>query len=58
MSMRLDGERVVSQLTLLELASMYARAELGKPISPAMYSIRRLGASIVEADLNVVRKKA
>jgi len=56
-SMQLDGERVVSQLTLLELASIYARAELEKPIPLAMYSIKRFGASIVEADLNVVMRE-
>ncbi len=58
MSMQLDRERVVSQLTLLELASIYARAELEKPIPLAMYSIKRIGASIVEADLNIVMKES
>ena len=58
MSMQLDRERVVSQLTLLELASIYARAELEKPIPLALYSIKRFGASIVEADLNIVMKES
>jgi len=58
MSMQLEEERIVSQLTLLELASIYARAELEKPIPLAMYSIKRFGASIVEADLNVVIKES
>jgi len=49
---QVDGERVVSQLTLLELTSIYARAELEKPILLATYSIRRFGASIIETDLN------
>ncbi len=57
-SMQLDKERIVSQLTLLELASIYARAELEKPIPLAMYSIKRFGASIVEADLNIVIKES
>mgnify|MGYP000025005403 CR=1 FL=1 len=57
-SMQLDKERIVSQLTLLELASIYARAELEKPIPLAMYSIKRFGASIVEADLNIVMKES
>jgi len=54
LTMQLDGERVVSQLTLLELASIYARAGFEKPVPLAMYSIKRFGASLVEADLNVV----
>ena len=58
MSMQLDRERVVSQLTLLELASICARAELEKPIPLALYSIKRFGASIVEADLNIVMKES
>ncbi|MCF3652994.1 MAG: type II toxin-antitoxin system VapC family toxin [Aigarchaeota archaeon] len=58
MSMQLDGGRVVSQLTLLELASIYARAELEKPIPLAMYSIKRFGASIVETDLNIIVKES
>ncbi|MCL7391500.1 MAG: PIN domain-containing protein [Thaumarchaeota archaeon] len=57
-SMQLDRERIVSQLTLLELASIYARAELEKPIPLAMYSIKRFGASIVEADLNIVMRES
>jgi len=39
-SMRLDRKRVVSQLTPLELAFIYARTELEKLISLAMYSTR------------------
>jgi len=58
MFMQLDGERVVSQLTLLELASIYARVELEKPIPLAMYSIKRFGASIVETDLNIIMKES
>ena len=58
MSMQLDREKVVSQLTLLELASIYARAELEKPIPLAMYSIKRFGASIVAADLNIIMKES
>ena len=57
-SMQLDKERIVSQLTLLELASIYARAELEKPIPLAMYSIKRFGASIVEADLNIILRES
>jgi predicted nucleic acid-binding protein len=57
-SMQLDRERIVSQLTLLEPASIYARAELEKPIPLAMYSIKRFGASIVEADLNIVMRES
>lgn len=54
MSMQLEKERVVSQLTLLELASIYARAEFEKPIPLAIYSIKSFGASIVKTDLNMI----
>ena len=56
MSMQLDRDRAVSQLTLLELSSIYAKADLEKPIPLALYSIKRFGASIVETDLNIVVK--
>jgi len=58
MSMRLGKEKAVSQLTLLELASIYARAEFEKPIPLAMYSIKRFDASIVETDLNIIIKES
>jgi predicted nucleic acid-binding protein len=58
MSMQLEKERVVSQLTLLELASIYARAEFEKPIPLAMYSIKNFGASIVETGLNMIIRES
>lgn len=58
MSMQLEKERVVSQLTLLELASIYARAEFDKPISLAIYSIESFGASIVKTDLNMIIRES
>jgi hypothetical protein len=56
--MQLEKERVVSQLTLLELASIYARAEFDKPISLAIYSIESFGASIVKTDLNMIIRES
>jgi predicted nucleic acid-binding protein len=55
---RLDRERVVSQLTLLELSSIYARAELERPISLAISSIKRFNASMIETDLNIIMKES
>ncbi len=54
LAMHLGGERVVSRLTLLELASVYARAGFEKPVALAMYSVKRFGASLVEVDFNTV----
>jgi len=57
-SKRLDEDKIVSQLTVVELASVYARAELKKPVPLAIYSIKRFGATVVEADLNRVVKES
>ena len=43
--------KVVSKLTLLELASIYSRADLDDPLSLAIYSIDNAGARIVNIDL-------
>jgi predicted nucleic acid-binding protein len=48
----LKGERVVSRLTLVELASVYSRAGLEAPLSLALYSIDSAGARIGELDFN------
>jgi predicted nucleic acid-binding protein len=55
---QLDRERVVSQLTLLELSSIYARAELERPIPLAISSIKRFNASMIETDLNIIMKES
>lgn len=54
----MDRERVVSQLTLLELSSIYARAELERPIPLAISSIKRFNASMIETDLNIIMKES
>ncbi len=48
----LEENRVVSRLTLLELASVYSRAGLQKPLAYALYSMKVVGARLVEVDLN------
>ena len=53
-----DEDKIVSQLTLVELASVYARAELKKPVPLAIYSIKRFGSSVVEVELNRVVKES
>ncbi len=45
---------VVSRLTLVELASVYSRAELEEPLSLAIYSVEKVGAEVVEAGLDEV----
>ena len=57
-SKRLDEDKIVSQLTVVELASVYARAELKKPVPLAIYSIKRFGSSVIEAELNRVVKES
>lgn len=55
---RLREDRVASQLTLLELAAVYSRAGLPNPVSLAVYSLRVVGASLVDVDLNQVSRQA
>ena len=50
----LGRDRVVSQLTLVELASVYSRAGLEKPLSLGYYSVKRVGARIIDVDFNKV----
>jgi len=47
---------VVSYLVLVELASVYSRAGLDKPLELALYSIDLVGAEIVKVDFNEVLK--
>ncbi len=54
----ISGRRVVSRLTLAELASVYSRAGLGDPLPLAIYSVKRVGAELVEVDFNEVLKEA
>ena len=54
----ISGRKLVSRLTLVELISVYSRADLEDPIALAIYSIKRAGASIVKVDFNEVLEKA
>ena len=47
---RLREERIVSRLTLLELASVYSRAGLEEPLPLTVYSVRAVGAKLVNLD--------
>ncbi len=51
---RIKGDRIVSRLTLVELTSVYSRANLPNPPALSLYSIRRVNAEIAEADFNNV----
>lgn len=55
---RLPRDRVVSMLTLVELVSVYSRANLEKPIALAFYSIDIVKAKIVDVDFSTVLRKA
>ncbi len=50
----LEGDRVVSKLSLVELASVYSRAGLDESLALSIYSIKRIGARIVDVDFNEV----
>jgi predicted nucleic acid-binding protein len=54
----ISSRRLVSRLTLVELASVYTRAGLEDPVALAMYSVEKAGASIAEVDFNEVLEKA
>lgn len=54
----ISGRRLVSRLTLVELASVYTRAGLENPVALAMYSVEKAGASIAGVDFNEVLEKA
>jgi len=54
----ISSRRLVSRLTLVELASAYTRAGLEDPVALAMYSVERAGAGITGADFNEVLEKA
>ncbi len=54
----LNGDRVVSELTKVELASVFSRAGFEDPLALSLYSIRKVDARIVNADFNRVLIKA
>ena len=54
----ISGRRLVSRLTLVELATVYTRADLENPVALAMYSVEKAGASIARVDFNEVLEKA
>ena len=55
---KLPKDRVISMLTLVELASVYSRAGLEKPLALALYSIDVVKARIIDTDFNTVLRKA
>ncbi len=54
----ISGRRLVSRLTLVELASVYSRAGLEDPVALAMYSVEKAGAGVAVLDFNEVLEKA
>ena len=55
---KLSRDRVASMLTIVELASVYSRARLEKPLALALYSIEVVNAWIADGDFNNVLKTA
>ncbi len=54
----LKGDRVVSELTKVELASVFSRAGFEDPLALSLYSMRKVDARIVNVDFNRVLVKA
>jgi predicted nucleic acid-binding protein len=54
----LEHDRVVSRLTLAELASAFSRADLDSPMAFALYSIEQSGAKVIDVDFNDIIIKA
>jgi predicted nucleic acid-binding protein len=54
----LSGGRVVSKLTLVELASVYSMAGLEEPLPLVVYSVRSVGAEVVEVDFSEALRDA
>jgi predicted nucleic acid-binding protein len=55
---RLKGEKVVSKLTLVELTAVFSMASLQEPIPLALFSIKSVGAKIVNVDFEEALKRA
>ena len=53
-----NENRVVSKLTLVELASVSTRARSDEPITLDIYAIRRVGAEVIDIDFNEVLDRA
>ena len=51
-------KKVASMLVLVELASVYSRAGLEKPLELALYSLELIGAEVAEVDYNEALKRA
>jgi len=51
-------KRIISELTLVELASVYSRAGFEDSLAYALATIKSLDAEIIEIDYNKVLKKA
>jgi len=54
----LENKRVVSKLTLVELTSVFSRANLDNPMAFALYSIEKSGAKVEDVDFNNAIVKA
>ncbi|MBO3833223.1 MAG: PIN domain-containing protein [Candidatus Brockarchaeota archaeon] len=54
----LKGDRLVSRLTLLELVSVFSRADSDNPMAFALYSIEKTGAKVKDIDFNTMVDEA
>lgn len=53
-----NDDKIVSWLTVVELSSVYSRADMKSSPSLALYSIRKVGAEIVDLDMNELLREA
>jgi len=55
---KLRNDRVVSELVLIELVSVYSRAGFEEPLPLALYSVKKIKADVIEIDFNEVIRTA
>lgn len=53
-----NEDKVVSELTKIELASVFSRGNIRDPQAFAIYSIREVGATIIKVDFNKILLEA
>jgi len=51
---KIKEKKVISQLTKVELSSVYARGGINDPQAFAIYSIKKIGAELIKADFDQV----
>ncbi|MEB3756262.1 MAG: type II toxin-antitoxin system VapC family toxin [Desulfurococcales archaeon] len=51
---KIRDKKVASELTIVELSSVYSRAGLENPLALSLYSVKKVGANVIDVDFNQV----